>query len=381
MSKKFNHLVEPKNSTMKLINLNKNEKFILSFLRRNHRASRVELAKIMGVSNQSLTRLTKSLLDQELIEQQSKVLGSRGQPAINITIKPNKLFAVGVVLANNKLVIRVDDLCGEHIAETTKKVDLSSPTECLSTAKGLLQNMLSSIKIDNKVIGIGISVSGFFVTSNSVCNKYNVEQWSKLNLIDYFEQAFNVPCFMENDGNTSAVGYSISTRGSDLESFFLLNLSENIGGGFVNKQQLLSGQYGNAGEIAGLFSPEETAIRPCLSSLTSYLQHKGTSNWQDALDPSSAYYQHYLEWLKLASSALELPLHYIQVLFDPSAIVLAGELPYYVRKQLVDTLTFKGLFYKETEAKKADLIIDNDPNPLSRGATTLAIYHFLGTTH
>lgn len=366
---------------MSLINLNKNEKFILSYLRRKHKASRVELAKIMGVSNQSLTRLTKSLLELELIEQQSKTLGSRGQPAINITIKPNKLYAVGVVFANSKLIIRLDDLCGDHIAEISKKIDLSNPKECLETAESTLKSVLDSMAINEQIIGIGIAISGFFVSSNTICNKYNVDEWTKLDLLSFFEVAFKVPCYVENDGNANAVGYSLSNRGSDLESVFVLTLSENIGGGFIAKQRLLKGHSGNAGEVAALFSPDPEAARPCLSSLSSYLKRCSIENWQDSLDPSSDDHQHYLDWLDSATNVLEQPLHFIQVLFDPSAIVISGDLPYQVRKTIADTVKFKALNYKHTEAKKAELIIDNEPSPLSKGASTLAIYHFLGTLY
>lgn len=364
---------------MSLITLNKNEKFILSYLRRKHKASRVELAKVMGVSNQSLTRLTKSLLEAELIEQQSKTLGSRGQPAINITIKPNKLFSVGVVFANSKLIIRLDDLCGDHIAEVSKKIDLSRPKECLETAEITLKNILDSMSITDQIIGIGVAISGFFVSSKTVCNKYNVDEWTKLDLVSFFEVAFKVPCYVENDGNANAVGYSLSNRGSDLKSAFVLTLSENIGGGFITEQQLLKGHSGNAGEVAALFSPGPEEVRPCLSSLSSYLKKSNIESWQDSLDPSSADHQHYLDWLDSATCALEQPLHFIQVLFDPSAIVISGDLPYQVRKTIADTVKFKPLNYKHTEAKKAELIIDNEPSPLSKGASTLAIYHFLGT--
>ena len=357
--------------------INNHHKFILSHLKRKKTASRVELAKVMGISNQSLTRLTKSLIDLGIIEEQSKKVGARGQPAINLAIRSNRILGAGVVIANNKVTISIDDLNGNNIAIMTRNITLSDTENTLKIATQILQSMIDNLSDEEQLVGIGIAISGFFAANNTICNKFNISGWASVDLTTYFSDKFAVPCILENDGNAAAVGYSLTTAAAHLDSFFLITLSDGIGGGFINSLNLLRGHNGNAGEIAALFSSKKTDVRPSLSSLKLFLDEAKVCDWEECINPLSANHSIYMQWLEQAAASMLQPLNTIQILLDPTAIVLSGELPLVIRQQLAEKLTFNAINYKDVSASKARIMIDDLASPLVKGASALAFYNYL----
>ena len=66
--------------------LHLSHKKVLGYLKRYNKGTRAEIAKATGLSNQTLTRLTKHLIDLKIISEDSKVTGLRGQPAIYLRL-------------------------------------------------------------------------------------------------------------------------------------------------------------------------------------------------------------------------------------------------------------------------------------------------------
>lgn len=358
-----------------LIELNSHQKFILRHLRVNDRATRTTLAEHLAMSNQTLTRLSKALIDNALVEPVSKIEGKRGQPAIYLSLVPNQLFSAGIVLSNHQVQVRLEDLSAKTVDEISESVSLANPVECMRTALDGLAKLSKKHKASNSIVGIGVAVSGFFQMSGKLCNKHNLEGWENTDIAQMVTSRFNTPCYVENDGNAAAAGFALSSSAKGVESAFVFSLGEGIGGGFFHNGNMVRGYMGNAGEVAGLFSPHIEDVKPSLSSLHYFAEEHGLSI--DTLSQQEGLSETYNVWINQAAASFSKPLYVIQCLLDPQVIVLSGDMDMALRQALVSNLEFSSLHYRDVDAPKAKVIVDEQPQPMATGACGLAWQHFL----
>ncbi|SDW45400.1 ROK family protein [Roseicitreum antarcticum] len=88
---------------------------------------------------------------------------------------------------------------------------------------------------------------------------------------------FGLPVWAENGVNTGAIGEQMLGVGHHVDNFAYLSFNHGFGGGIIMDWKLAHGAFGNAGELSGMFAPDEMPNRPALRSLLETLQGKGVS--------------------------------------------------------------------------------------------------------
>jgi len=359
--------------------LHLSHKKVLEYLKRHNKATRAEIAKATGLSNQTLTRLTKQLIDLKIISVDSKVSGLRGQPAIYLRIIPGIFASIGIVFEHDKIVVIVDDLSGDNLLRTSQKGTFLTADIAIKSATEMLDHIYSQINPTLKILGIGISISGFFTNvEGGVCSQKDPQGWSKIDWQKTFAYKYNCPCYVENDGCAASIGFSLSTEGAKLHSFFLLLFTLDIGGGFVFEGQLVNGTYGNAGEVATLFNKDLNAIRPTEGSLYSYLSNL----WDEPVTNEkivAAFHAgdtNIASWITACIESMKFPLKAIQSLLDPEAIIFTGRLPIEIQQQLSEKVVISGPSYGDVYAPTPKILVDKKQNILEKGVTAIPAFYF-----
>ncbi|GAI21683.1 unnamed protein product, partial [marine sediment metagenome] len=73
--------------------------------------------------------------------------------------------------------------------------------------------------------------------------------WKDLNLKEILESEFNIPVYIENDVNLSALGEKHYGEGKNFKDFIFVEISNGIGAGIIIDNHLFRGSIGSAGEI------------------------------------------------------------------------------------------------------------------------------------
>lgn len=359
--------------------LHLSHKKVLSHLKRHNKATRAEIAKATGLSNQTLTRLTKQLIDLKIISEGTKISGLRGQPAIYLRIISGAFACVGVVFEHDKIVVLVDDLSGENLIRRSQKGTFLTAALAIESATTMLDEVFDKIPPTLKVLGIGISISGFFTNiEGRICSQQDPQGWSKIDWQETFSHRYHCPCYVENDGCAASIGFSLSNTGAKLHSFFLLLFTLDIGGGFVFEGQLVNGTFGNAGEIAALFSSDLNSARPTEGSLYSYLGKV----WDEPVTNErivSAFNQgdtNITSWITACVETMKFPLKSIQSLLDPEAIIFTGRLPIELQQELSEKVVVSGPSYGDVYAPTPTILVDYDQNILEKGVTAIPAFYF-----
>jgi glucokinase len=149
------------------------------------------------------------------------------------------------------------------------------------------QNVLDESRVSSSSVeGIGISFGGPISNNRRlVLRSLHVPEWDHFALPDHISQIFDLPAFMDNDGNAAALGEWHFGAGIGCENMLYIQVSTGVGSGLI-----LGGRLYRGGGLAGEFGhitvmtdgPEcPCGKRGCLESLT--------AGWALARDGREAY--------------------------------------------------------------------------------------------
>ncbi|MFZ4714113.1 MAG: ROK family protein [Bacteriovoracaceae bacterium] len=129
----------------------------------------------------------------------------------------------------------------------------------------------------NKVMGIGLGAPCASAVTGLMENPPNLQVWGTLPLQKLFHERFQLPVFLDNDANISAVGEGQWGVAKGLKNFVVITLGTGVGTGIIVNGQMLTGTSGFAGEGGHIIIHPEG--RPCscggIGHLEAYCSVKG----------------------------------------------------------------------------------------------------------
>lgn len=116
-----------------------------------------------------------------------------------------------------------------------------------------IKKKIEEIKGYYPIAGIGIGMPGpLNPYEGIVLGPVNLPGWNAIPLAAILTQHFEVPCYIENDGNVAALAESLEGAGKGYPIVFYITVSTGVGGGLCINGEIVSGAFGNAGEIANI---------------------------------------------------------------------------------------------------------------------------------
>jgi len=360
-----------------LINLGYNERRLIEMLRGRGGMSRSELAREMDVSAPTLTRLTSSLLEANLIVEAdvSRSGNGRGKPSTAMELNANGLFTVGVYFNPDDIRVCVADLNGQIRAEIRQELDDHSFETIMNIASPAARQVVKDARIDKgKVLGCGISFPGHFSRNpGHVLQIAQFTSWHDVDVDVDLQQFFDHPVHHENDGKAVILSELYYGAGRNLSNFAMIWLTYGIGGGVVVQRHLYRGAHRNAGEFGGLFPKSHP--RPSGQDLCNNLLAAGVGI-KRLKDIDAGYADHPVmqAWLDRATDQLRSLTLTVARSLDPSVIVFGGSLPEWIIGHIVDRLVSleilgEDFFVEPPEIRRSEL--SEVPH---LGAATIPLY-------
>jgi len=169
----------------------------------------------------------------------------------------NKKVYVGIDLGGTSIKMGICSVEGSAICEIEQPTPKGHYLEVLSTFNQLLgELLLQNGLLMDEVMGVGVGVPAFLnVKKGFVYNTVNLD-WKDVPLKAELEQALKLPCFIDNDANTAALGESWQGAGRGASHLICVTVGTGIGGGLFLNGDIYHGALGLAGEIGHL------AVRP-----------------------------------------------------------------------------------------------------------------------
>jgi predicted NBD/HSP70 family sugar kinase len=221
--------------------------------------SRVELAELTGLSAQSVSNITRRLLDRELItEAGTRVPAGRGKPRTLLRLHPTGHFAIGVHIDPTVTTVALLDLVGDVVASVrTLPASATSPPQLVAAITEAADGLIASTGVDaGRVLGLGIAAPGPFDPGTGVVLEPPLlPEWTRVGLRELLHDATGYPVVLHKDAAAAALAELWrGPRGSAaaFADFVFLYLGTGLGAGLVIGGELLGGSTNNAGEIGHL---------------------------------------------------------------------------------------------------------------------------------
>lgn len=216
--------------------------------------TRVELAKISGLTKTTVSGVVTSLFDSGYITEKTldadseKYIGTGRRPTALFLSKESPLIC-GMLVHRGCLSVTLSGLDGKIY----KILEYSYENITADAVTEILCGMFSRLKAETerKILGIGLACLGpISLKERKILkpnNFYGIENYAIANDI---ERRTSLPVIMQNDISAAAVAEALYGNGKRINDFIYLHLMNGIGSGIVLNGELYGGSSGNAGDLA-----------------------------------------------------------------------------------------------------------------------------------
>jgi predicted NBD/HSP70 family sugar kinase len=224
---------------------------IIEALLENGSMSRSELATSIGLSRSALTEMSRVLIQHQFVEESRSVLDrqGRGRPSIMLSLNARYGYFVGVGLTEDPPLMALTDCHGNVLAEHEIRTEMDPE----SVASAIAQNLPYLTRASNisreKVLGIGVALSGHVNHADGICLHSNLLGWHNVPIAQIVERGTRMPTYIDNDAHAVALGQKLFGMARENKSFMVIMLGKTIGGASYMQGRLYRGNTGAAGEI------------------------------------------------------------------------------------------------------------------------------------
>ncbi|WP_267425528.1 MULTISPECIES: ROK family transcriptional regulator [unclassified Curtobacterium] len=213
--------------------------------------SRVELAGRTGLSAQTVSNVTRFLIEAGMIVESGTVVSGRGKPRTILRLEPGSRFAVGVHIDPAVVTYVLLDLAGTVVASTTTSTPTADdPEQVVRTMASAVEDLVRTSDVDAAaVLGVGIASPGpIDVDAGIVLDPPFLPRWKDVPLRDALAEATGHPVLLEKDVTAAAVGEMFLAGESSARNFAFVYFGTGFGVGLVVDHEPVRGTGGNAGD-------------------------------------------------------------------------------------------------------------------------------------
>ncbi|MFI9340706.1 ROK family protein [Streptomyces sp. NPDC052773] len=215
--------------------------------------SRTQLAQRLGLVPSSVTRMLPPLLEHDYLRELDTAPRGRGRPQKMLQVNPDKHIVVGAKIGPAQVSAVVTDMAAGVLARAEQPIADRTPETALSAVADLTRRVLAEApEAADRVLGLGVGVSGHVDSHAGVCRYSALLDWNKVDVAGPLREATGLPVVVNNDVNTLVVAERWFGQGRDVDSFAVVTVGPGIGCGLLLDGALFSGATGLAGELGHL---------------------------------------------------------------------------------------------------------------------------------
>lgn len=324
-----------------------NRQMVLDRVRQAGQIGRAEIARGSGLSTQAVSNIISDLMSDGLISEQGRKATTRGQPPVQYGLNPCGGYAIGIEIRPDAIFAAVLDLCGRPVASLRRALkarDLSGVTKAVVATKSAVAD---KAKVPaTKILGAGIVMPGPFGRTGLSGTGSEFSIFHDVSPTLWFTEALGLPVVVENDANAAAVAERVAGVAGELDTFAFLYFGNGIGLGLMQSGRLVTGAFGNAGEIGHIpvVSGGQTLALETVISRLSVQKHLAEAGVNvDSSDGLAAIFDAsepaLMTWLDGAAEPLSHAITVVENMFDPEAVILGGAMPDAIFDHLIGSVT------------------------------------------
>ena len=327
-----------------------NERLILSLIRLHGQLPKAEMARLTGLSAQTVSVIVRQLEADGLLKRRTPQRGKVGQPLVPFELDSNGAFSIGLKVGRRSGDLMLLDLAGKVRHTIHRPYSFPSPAEMMGFVTSGVEELVSGLSAEQRARISGMGIAAPFELWNwaeDVGAPADVLMaWKDFDLQAEIAKLFSWPIHFCHDASAACAAELLFGHGRDLQDFAYFYMGYFIGGGVVLNGSLYLGRHGNAGAFASLpvtsasGRSEQLVHSTSLAALERDIRREGGDPevlWRDpaewrgagpALD----------RWLARAARDVATAAAGVMAVLDCSAIIIDGAVPLGVRSRFVEAV-------------------------------------------
>ena len=233
-----------------------NERVVLQAVRLHTAVPSADIARLTGLTAQTVSMITKRLLDDGYLLKGAPQRGKVGQPSVPLSLNPDGAYAIGIKVGRRQLDTLLVDFTGRPRGRWSMSYRFPDPDAVLAEIRLRLANIRRRLGPDGRarVEGVGLAaplgLSGW--QSLLGIEPELAQRWGRIDLREAVAQLSEWPVDSMKDTAAACVAELVAGRGRGMHSFLYIFVDTFIGGGLVIDSHLRAGITGNAGAIGSM---------------------------------------------------------------------------------------------------------------------------------
>lgn len=327
-----------------------NERLVLSLIRRNGALPKADIARLTGLSPQTISIITNQLEADGLLLRGLPQRGKVGQPLVPYSLNPDGAFSFGLKIGRRSIDLYLIDFVGRVIDHLHQPYAFPTPESVRSfTAQGILQlqgRLPEALR--PRISGLGIAAPFEIWTWHEEIGapKSEIEAWRNIDMRALIAELCSWPVYFANDITAAAAAELMFGKGADYPDFLYVFIGSFIGGGLVLNGHLFPGSHQNAGALGSLPAPDphrpgrmvQLVNLASIYVLEGKLIREGRkadmlwrspSDWGDDIGPALD------EWIEEVAQSLAFAITASVAVVDVDTVVIDGAFPESVRARII----------------------------------------------
>ena len=326
-----------------------NERLLLSLVRRFGPLSKIEVAKLTGLSVQSTSAIMNRLQADGLLKREAPLRGRVGQPTVPMSLDPDGAYSLGLKIGRRSCDLVLIDFRGAVRRRVDETFAYPTPTMIIEFVRSSLPSLVETLNDSQRrrIAGLGVASPFQLWTWEAEIGAPvgAMAAWRNFDAEREIASVCPFPVTLCNDATAACAAEFFFGQGWRYRDFLYFFVGAFLGGGLVLDGALWPGRTGNAGALGSMpvMAKSENGVIPQLIACASIYQLErrlecagiDTSSIWAAPGAWADFGPHLDAWIEDVASALAYASVAAISVVDFEAIVIDGAMPTNVRDRLI----------------------------------------------
>lgn len=236
-----------------------NRNRIYNTIREKGSVSRQDLVYDLKLSLPTITQNLTDMLEEGLLCESGSFGHTGGRRARAYSVVSDARVSIGLDITRNHISVVVVNLAGEITLHRRVVCPFANEDSYFRKLGSMAEEAVREKGMkEEQILGVGIAVPGLITEDHQRIFFGKILNFTGLTLQD-FARYIPYPCKLFNDAD--AAGFAETCRNRELNNFFYISLSNNVGGSVLINRQVYKGEGPRSGEVGHMTVVPDG--RPC----------------------------------------------------------------------------------------------------------------------
>ncbi|UOE53672.1 ROK family transcriptional regulator [Cytobacillus oceanisediminis] len=315
-----------------------NKNLVLDILKTKSPISRIDIAKMTGMSPTSITRIVSELQLQGYVKETEAVASGVGRKATLLEVCGDVLYTIGIEIDKSLLKVGIVNYVGELVSiHKNIRNESESYSETLHKINAIIRKNMEENQIPaNKIIGLAVGLPGYIDYKNGIVKVSDQLKWKDASLAEDLQKLTSFNVIVDNELKMKIVAESFTGKAKDSQNSILVGIGSGIGSSIMLNGEIYRGETNNAGEIGHTVIDPTGNVCNCgkIGCLATYISEgailadsrkvKDISSIEDVFQSYRNREPWALNIMDRASTYIALAISNLLCLYNPEVIILSG---------------------------------------------------------